>query len=908
MLPSHRPVFQRIGLTLTLVAASVLGSTAVGTAADANPNPPSIYAAPDGHGRDCSAAVPCSIQHAKQTAKDRARHLTEDLRVVLAGGTYTLAAPLSFSPADSGRNGHRIIWQAAAGQHPVLSGGTPVSGFTQSPSNPALWSAPVPAGLQTRQLYADGVRIPRAAGPSPVALTQTSAGYQAADATLAGWRNPQNIELVFDGGNGAWTQPRCDVASISGSTITMRQPCWSNLHLPGTPVAPDGDNPAGGFFGLGGTATPTLLENAFELLSPGHWYLDEEAHRVYYDARDTDNVPAMHFIAPALQQLVTTTSTADQPLHDVTFRGLGFDYATWLQPSGNDGFAEMQANMTVTGAGGATSQGLCQYVSPKGTCPFASWTRPPAAVDLTGTQRVSILDNTFEHLGSAGLGLMHGIQGDRVDGNEVTDVSGIGILFGAIDDPQPTAYAMIQLAGTGSLDLSDVQARSGAEIAADNTISNNYVHSTGVEYTGAPGIVAGYARRTTITHNELADLPYSGISFGWGGWHTNATTPDTNPNINADNVISDNVIYHVMEVRSDGGPVYTNGPQGSSLAHGLTISGNVTFANKNTLHAIYNDEGGAYIVTDGNVQYNDSGSFNGGCSTTGHIVLRGNYYVGQLNQYGCDNAGTDFVDGGGNVRIPQSPAPGDVPAGVLGAAGLPASYAAALTASHRPAVAAVSLIRNHQVRVSGSGFTSSATVAINGQPAGRVTTISSNQLIATLPSTVAEGDVTVATAAGTSAVTSDSYTEDPALNIAVGRPASQSSTAFGAPPQNAVDGNTDGVYSDGSISHTGDDVNAWWQVDLGNANQIQQISVYNRTDCCSDRLTDYWVFVSPTPFDTSLTPVRQAAQPGVWSNHQTGTAGTPTRIPGPATGRYVMVQLAGTNYLSLAEVQVLGTN
>lgn len=81
-----------------------------------------------------------------------------------------------------------------------------------------------------------------------------------------------------------------------------------------------------------------------------------------------------------------------------------------------------------------------------------------------------------------------------------------------------------------------------------------------------------------------------------------------------------------------------------------------------------------------------------------------------------------------------------------------------------------------------------------------------------------------------------------------------------------------------------------------------------RTDCCSDRLTDYWVFVSSTPFDTSLTPVQQAAQPGVWSNHQTGTAGVPTRIPGPATGRYVMVQLAGTNYLSLAEVQVLGTN
>jgi hypothetical protein len=119
-----------------------------------------------------------------------------------------------------------------------------------------------------------------------------------------------------------------------------------------------------------------------------------------------------------------------------------------------------------------------------------------------------------------------------------------------------------------------------------------------------------------------------------------------------------------------------------------------------------------------------------------------------------------------------------------------------------------------------------------------------------------------------------------------------------------VDGNTSGSYGSGSLSHTDYNTNAWWQVDLGSSQQIAGINLWNRTDCCADRASDYWVFVSDTPFDHSLTPAQQAAQPGVWSNHQSVTMGRPTQLPAATGGRYVMVQLAGTNYLALAEVQV----
>src|SRR5882724_7579210 len=52
-----------------------------------------------------------------------------------------------------------------------------------------------------------------------------------------------------------------------------------------------------------------------------------------------------------------------------------------------------------------------------------------------------------------------------------------------------------------------------------------------------------------------------------------------------------------------------------------------------------------------------------------------------------------------------------------------------------------------------------------------------------------------------------------------------------------------------SITHTNSpDHNVWWQVDLGANFAIASINIWNRTDCCSTRLRDYYIFVSDTPF------------------------------------------------------------
>ena len=141
-------------------------------------------------------------------------------------------------------------------------------------------------------------------------------------------------------------------------------------------------------------------------------------------------------------------------------------------------------------------------------------------------------------------------------------------------------------------------------------------------------------------------------------------------------------------------------------------------------------------------------------------------------------------------------------------------------------------------------------------------------------------------------------------NVAAGKTASQSSTFRAAAA--AVDGNTDGNLANNSVSHTYAEGNAWWQVDLGSSVTVSAVTVWNRTDCCGSRLADYWVFVSNTPFANSDTPATLQSRAGTWASHQTVAPNPAAGIAtGGVQGRYVRVQLAGADYLQLAEVQVL---
>ncbi len=66
--------------------------------------------------------------------------------------------------------------------------------------------------------------------------------------------------------------------------------------------------------------------------------------------------------------------------------------------------------------------------------------------------------------------------------------------------------------------------------------------------------------------------------------------------------------------------------------------------------------------------------------------------------------------------------------------------------------------------------------------------------------------------------------------------ASQSSTAYEGSAERAIDGNTDAHFDSHSITHTESESYPWWQVDLGAAEAIGRIEIWNRADQTGTRL------------------------------------------------------------------------
>ncbi|MDO6760357.1 chondroitinase-B domain-containing protein [Tamlana sp. 2_MG-2023] len=144
----------------------------------------------------------------------------------------------------------------------------------------------------------------------------------------------------------------------------------------------------------------------------------------------------------------------------------------------------------------------------------------------------------------------------------------------------------------------------------------------------------------------------------------------------------------------------------------------------------------------------------------------------------------------------------------------------------------------------------------------------------------------------TTSVTVNEANTGEGSNLALSGTATQSSVGYGGIPSRAIDGNTAGNWSGGSVTHTSAGTDAWWQVDLGQTQSIGDIVIYNRTDnCCSNRLSNFTVSVIDSNGNTTFSQtVANPPSPSVTIN------------AGDVNGEVVRVSLNGT--LSLAEVQV----
>lgn len=117
------------------------------------------------NGSDSAAGTQVAPFQTIEKAKAAAAALSAggDVTVWLHGGTYRVSNAITFTSADSGKNGHVITYKAVSGEVPVISGGTPITGWTIYDAQKNIYVADVPAAaVNSRQFYVDGEHQTRA--------------------------------------------------------------------------------------------------------------------------------------------------------------------------------------------------------------------------------------------------------------------------------------------------------------------------------------------------------------------------------------------------------------------------------------------------------------------------------------------------------------------------------------------------------------------------------------------------------------------------------------------------------------------------------------------------------------------------------------------------------------------------
>lgn len=507
------------------------------------------------------------------------------LRIVLRGGIYPLAKPFVIQTTDFKLQNIRIRIEAALGEHPVLSGGVEIGGWTKltkkisgltATAQEEVWVADAPKigghMLEFRQLWVNGTKAIRAREPNGeklsrlVAWNKTNQAAVIPAAALDGIKEPGCLEMVIDQ---VWEVAELRVKSIrfqgTNAFVTFKQPeSQIEFEHPWPPVIINAKYQA-----------PFFLANAIELLDePGEWFEDLTAGKVYYWPHDREDMARAKVFAPAIKTLVQIEGSPDQPIANVQFKGITFAHTTWLRPA-QQGHVPLQAGMFLLDA---------KKLSPKGTSYHSgldnlAWIgRPPAAVAVKNADHVSFEDCTFENLASAGLDFAGGTHDDLVQSCIFRDLGGNGIQLGHFSDSNVETHV--------PWNPSDPR-----ETCARETIADNVINDCGNEDWGCVGVAVGYARNVSIEHNEIFNLPYTGISVGWG-WTKTA-------NALRDNFIFANHVHQVGLRLGDLGGIYTLSAQpGTVIAENSIsdISPSPFVPDPNHWFYLYLDEGSSGIT------------------------------------------------------------------------------------------------------------------------------------------------------------------------------------------------------------------------------------------------------------------------------------------------------------------------
>lgn len=537
----------------------------------------------DGTRQFPKATLTSALRQAREWRRTEDNRIQGGITIYMEGGTYAFYEPVFIRPEDSGTKESPTIIRSVGDEKVILSGGISINGWKKQGK---VWVADVPAfngrPLDFRQLWVNGKKAVRARDVEDFEKMNRICSVDEKNEILyvpavsirrlidnKGNLKAKYAEMVL---HQMWCVANLRIRSVEvqgdSAAIRFHQP-ESRIQFehpwPRPMVTTDGHNSA--FY----------LTNARELQDvPGEWYHDIDARKVYYYPREGEKMQEAEVIVPAVETLVRVEGTLDRPVCHIRFEKITFSYTTWMRPS-EKGHVPLQAGMYLTDGYRIDPKMQRNYLNHP--LDNQGWLgRPAAAVRVVAARQIDFERCRFEHLGSTGLDYEEAVQGGVVRGCLFRDIAGNGLLVGSFS---PAAHET-------HLPYDPADRR---EVCTQQQINNCYFTEIGNEDWGCLAIAAGYVGDVNIEHNEISEVPYSGISLGWGWTQT--------VNCMRNNRVHANLIHHYAKHMYDVAGIYTLGLQPKSYVtencvHSIYKPGYVH--DPNHWFYLYTDEGSSFIT------------------------------------------------------------------------------------------------------------------------------------------------------------------------------------------------------------------------------------------------------------------------------------------------------------------------